>query len=216
MSDVGCEALEANAAELALELLDGQDRAALLDHVRSCPRCQVLVADLTETGDLLTLLAPEAEPPPGFGARVVETITGPRRRARRRRALALAMTAAAAAILAIVVVRVVDARTDRVSVAAPALHTAPMLDASGVKVGTVAVSGPTPATVAMRVDYAIPDGTYTVVWSTGTGGAEALGSIRVTDGTGAWKGGVSSSAGETTRFAMLDRTGTEVCSATIS
>jgi hypothetical protein len=216
MSDIGCDAVAANAPELALGLVDGQDRAALLDHVRACPRCQVLVADLAETGDLLTLLAPEAEPPVGFGARVIDAITAPRRQARRRRAVALVLTAAAAAILAVVAVRVVDAGRDDVSAVAPALRTAPMVDASGLKVGSVAISGTAPATVGVTVDYAIPDGGYTLVVRDAGGSDDVLGSIDVTDGTGTWKGEVGLPAGTTARFAMVDEAGTQVCGAVVT
>jgi hypothetical protein len=216
MSDIGCDAVAANAPELALGLVDGQDRAVLLDHVRACPHCQVLVADLAETGDLLTMLAPEAEPPVGFGERVVDAITAPRRRARRRRAVALGITAAAAAILAVVVVRVVDARRDDVSAVAPALRTAPVVDAAGLKVGSVAISGTAPVAVGVTVDYAIPDGGYTLVIRNAHGSDDVLGSIDVIDGTGTWKGEVELPTGTPVRFAMVDEAGTQVCGAVVT
>jgi hypothetical protein len=214
MSDLGCDAVAAHAPELALGLLDGHERAALLEHLRTCPHCQALVADLAATGDLLTLLAPEAEPPPGFGARVVEEITGPRRRSRRRRAWVIAMTAAAAAVLSVVTVRVVDANREEPPVTAPALRTAPMLDPKGIKVGTVAVSGQDPARVAVTVDYAVPDGTYSLVLDRPVS-SEPVGTIAVADGRGAWKGTAAIGPG-TVHLGMVTADGTKVCAARLT
>jgi predicted anti-sigma-YlaC factor YlaD len=214
MSDLGCDAVVAHAPELVLGLLDGHERAALLEHVRTCSQCQTLVADLAETGDLLTLLAPEAEPPPGFGERVVQSITAPVRRSRRRRFLVVAAVAAAAAVLSVATVRIVDAGRTGTPAAAPALHTAPMIDANGLKVGSVAVSGSDPARIAVTVDYAVPDEVYTVVLDD-RHGTESVGTIQVADGHGEWKGTASIGEGRV-HLGMVDADGTRVCAASLA
>jgi hypothetical protein len=58
------------AAEVALEILSGAERADALGHMEHCVSCRVLVEGLAQTGDSLLLLAPEAEPPMGFESRV--------------------------------------------------------------------------------------------------------------------------------------------------
>ena len=91
-----------------------------------------------------------------------------------------------------------------------------MIDASGTKVGTVAASGATPATVSVAVDYAVGDGAYSLVRRAAGDADEQLGAIQVTDGRGTWKGEVSLPTGETVHLAMVDQHGAQVCQATLS
>lgn len=58
------------AAELALGLVSGDDRAQALAHTAACPSCQAEVDQLAVVADRLLLLAPEAEPPSGLVDRV--------------------------------------------------------------------------------------------------------------------------------------------------
>jgi hypothetical protein len=71
MSYDPCSRLEDVAAELALGLLAGTERAAALDHLQTCSRCQALVDEMAAAGDNLLLLAPEVEPPAGFETRAL-------------------------------------------------------------------------------------------------------------------------------------------------
>ena len=66
-----CADVEAVAAELALGLLGGPERAEALAHIDGCAHCRVLVDELSVTADELLLLAPGAEPSSGFEARVL-------------------------------------------------------------------------------------------------------------------------------------------------
>jgi hypothetical protein len=95
-ADMGCDQMRELAPELALGIAEGKERGAALRHLGGCPGCRRLVSELSSVGDELLLLAPAAEPPPGFESRVlgrlVEAPT-PRRRqplARRWRWLAVA------------------------------------------------------------------------------------------------------------------------------
>ena len=85
------------AAELALGIADGEDRARALDHLADCPACRARLERLSAVADELLLLAPASEPPAGFESRVAETMRPSRRRAGLRRRLALPIAAAAAA-----------------------------------------------------------------------------------------------------------------------
>jgi hypothetical protein len=96
------------AAELALGIADGVDRAQALRHLAGCAECRRAVEGLSELADELLMLAPEREPPIGFESRVLARLyplpTAPRRVRRWRRVLAVVAPAAAAAALAVGVV----------------------------------------------------------------------------------------------------------------
>ena len=105
---MSCDRTRELAAELALGILDGEQRAQALRHVAECPECRRAVEELTAVADELLMLAPEREPPAGFESRVLARMQPPpaaaRPTRRRRRMLApLAAAAAAAAIAAAVV-----------------------------------------------------------------------------------------------------------------
>ena len=70
MTTLTCDELRALAAEVALGVLSGTERADALGHMEHCVGCRVLVEGLAQTGDSLLLLAPEADPPIGFESRV--------------------------------------------------------------------------------------------------------------------------------------------------
>ena len=98
-----CERVRELAPELALGIADGEERAWALGHLATCAGCRAHVARLSETADELLLLAPAAEPPPGFEGRVTAALEPPRRPVWRRLAVpvaaALATATAAAAVV---------------------------------------------------------------------------------------------------------------------
>jgi hypothetical protein len=96
-----CEPVRELAAELALGIADGEDRARALEHLADCAECRATVERLTAVADELLLLAPAEEPPPGFEAQVAESMRPAPRRERLRHRLALpAVAALGAAVLA--------------------------------------------------------------------------------------------------------------------
>jgi hypothetical protein len=108
-----CEDVQGLAAEIALGIADGEERAEALQHLSTCADCRRAVEQLTQVSDELLMLAPVQEPPPGFETRVVESLgleRAPRRRARwfapRRLALRVGPALAAAAVTATVLVSV--------------------------------------------------------------------------------------------------------------
>ncbi|HEX4538956.1 MAG TPA: hypothetical protein VH112_01835, partial [Acidimicrobiales bacterium] len=64
------------AAEVALGILSGPERADALGHLEHCVGCRVRVEGLAQTGDSLLLLAPEVDPPMGFESRVAARVNG--------------------------------------------------------------------------------------------------------------------------------------------
>jgi hypothetical protein len=90
---MGCEEMRELAPEIALGVLDGEQRAEALRHLATCADCRREVEQLSQVADELLMLAPVQEPPAGFESRVVEAI-GLRpqpRRARRWTARRLVM-----------------------------------------------------------------------------------------------------------------------------
>jgi hypothetical protein len=74
MTDPTCNEFRSIAAEVALGVLSGSERADALAHMEHCVGCRALVESLAQTGDSLLLLAPEADPPMGFESRVAARV----------------------------------------------------------------------------------------------------------------------------------------------
>jgi hypothetical protein len=74
LNDMTCAELADVAAELALGVLTGRERAAAIAHLDKCDECREYVRQLMATGEQLLELLPTAEPPAGFETRVLERI----------------------------------------------------------------------------------------------------------------------------------------------
>ncbi|HEX3787493.1 MAG TPA: zf-HC2 domain-containing protein [Pseudonocardiaceae bacterium] len=74
MTDLTCAALHDMAAELALGMLSGHERAEALAHLATCPDCRERVRELAAVGDGLLGLVPGVEPPVGFEDRVMDRL----------------------------------------------------------------------------------------------------------------------------------------------
>jgi hypothetical protein len=71
---LGCEEFAGMAAELALGVLTGRERADAFAHVEQCDACREALRQLTMTGEKLMELLPAVEPPAGFETRVMGRI----------------------------------------------------------------------------------------------------------------------------------------------
>ena len=100
--DPRCEEIRELAPELALGIVEGEERGRALEHLADCPDCRRRVEELSEVADELLLLAPHREVPVGFESQVLgRMLPPPRPRRRRRLGLVLAPAAAALAAAAI-------------------------------------------------------------------------------------------------------------------
>ncbi len=99
MSGAGCDEIRAAATELALGVLDGEERARVLEHTRGCPACRAHLDELAVVAQEILTAAPAREPPPGFESRVLDALLPAPPPARRWRRLvpAVAVTALLAA-----------------------------------------------------------------------------------------------------------------------
>lgn len=74
LNEMGCERFADMAAELALGVLTGRERAEAIAHLDGCETCRENVRQLTVTGEGLLGLLPASEPPAGFETQVMERL----------------------------------------------------------------------------------------------------------------------------------------------
>src|SRR6185437_2990435 len=74
MHEMSCAMLADAAAELALGVLTGRERADAIEHLDLCETCREDVRKLMATGDELLGLLPLAEPRAGFETRVLDRL----------------------------------------------------------------------------------------------------------------------------------------------
>jgi hypothetical protein len=100
--DPRCQETREMAVELALGIVEGEERGRALQHLAECPECRAEVEKFSDVADELLLLAPHREAPVGFESRVLgELLPAPQPKRRRRLRLVLAPAAAALAAVAI-------------------------------------------------------------------------------------------------------------------
>ncbi|HEX2433018.1 MAG TPA: zf-HC2 domain-containing protein, partial [Gaiellaceae bacterium] len=101
-TDARCREIRELAAEVALGIADGEDRARVLKHAAECPECRRELERLSTVADELLVVAPKEEPPPGFELRVLDSIqtSVPKRRFPLRGLAVVAAVVATAAITA--------------------------------------------------------------------------------------------------------------------
>jgi hypothetical protein len=100
MSGAACDEIRGAAAELALGVLDGEQRARVLGHARGCAACRAHLDELAVVAQEILTAAPDHEPPPGFESRVLDALLPPAPRVARRRRRLLLPAVAATALLA--------------------------------------------------------------------------------------------------------------------
>jgi len=102
MMDARCQETREMAADLALGIVEGEERGRALQHLAECPDCRAEVEKYSDLADELLLLAPHREAPVGFESRVLnELLPAPQPKRRRRLRLVLAPAAAALGAVAI-------------------------------------------------------------------------------------------------------------------
>jgi anti-sigma-K factor RskA len=217
-----CSEADLMLDELALDVLPGDRRAALLAHVEECSNCRRLLDQLTETADGLLLAGPEAAPPPGFEDRVLERIEGaPSRSGRRRRDRAAlvrlsAWTAAAAAVVLLVIGGVTGAVIGRSAggpdESAERFRTVQLISTSGADIGDVSTyTGDPSPWFFMRVENDdVPDATYRCVLDMDDGRTVAIGRLWAVKGHGGWGEHLSVDSRHAVAARLLDPKGATV------
>jgi hypothetical protein len=203
---MGCAEFADVAAELALGVLTGRERADALVHLDHCDACREHVSQLTITGEELLGLLPSMEPPPGFETRVMARLgmtpavtTAPFGKKDHRPAMlsfrSRRLLAAAAAVVALAGAALggwgLHAAPSPAPVSAPALNSAALLTASHEKVGEIYVYNGTHRRwmyMSVDLDADATHGTGTVIcqMEEADGQVVNVGTFSLSDGYGSW------------------------------
>ena len=188
-----CDGLAEVAAELALGVLTGRERAQAIMHLDGCGTCREHIRRLALTEEDLLGLLPGRGPPAGFETGVMGRIgfTGRhRRRPPRRPRWMLAAAACHDHRGGGRAGRLGPARrrgfTPAGSVAQPALHAAALTTASDQPIGRVFLYTGRPGWLYMTVDTGSGNGTLICQLEGRDGRGITVGSFRLTGGYGPW------------------------------
>lgn len=242
LNEMGCREFSDVAAELALGVLTGRERAQALAHLDHCVSCREEVRQLTATGEGLLGLLPSVEPPAGFEARVMDRLgiaapaPAPASRTswtsrlsfRGRKHAHQAATGQArpagrtrrALALAAVALAVVAAGLGgwglRPGTPAPAgapLSSATLLSASHQAAGKIFLYEGSSRWLYMSVNMPAGNGTVICELESGDGHITTVGSFRLTDGSGYWGSPVPPTQGSLTGARLVGPGGTILATA---
>ena len=242
LNEMNCREFSDVAAELALGVLTGRERAAAIAHLDHCDACRENVRQLTMTGEGLLELLPTVEPPAGFETRVMERIglatPAPSPAPRVSWAARLfpfgrkpvgqpapsqprpvgrtrRMLAVAAVALAVVAGGLGGwgLRNGTSSPASTPLNSAALLSASHQTVGKIFLYQGSPRWLYMSVD--MPSGNDTVLCQVVSrdGHVTTLGSFRLADGHGYWGSPATGAPGQLTGARLVTTNGTVLATA---
>ena len=238
LSGMGCDEFADMAAELALGVLTGRERAEAIAHLDGCEACREHVRQLTVTSEELLGLLPASEPSAGFETRVMDRLgmaaprpglvarlrrAGRARRAGRPVNRTRRMLAVAAVTLAMVVsglggwgLRGAIVSTATGSPVGSPLSTVSLVSASHQTVGKIFVYSGTPQWLSMWVDVD-SGGTGTVTCElVGRGGqVVTLGKFRLNGGYGIWASPPPLVRGPFTGARLVSADGTVLATASI-
>ena len=241
LNEMGCREFSDIAAELALGVLTGRERAQALAHLDHCASCREEVRQLTATSEGLLGLLPSVEPPAGFEARVMDRLglaapapspdsqagwtsrmfrwgRKPARQAATGQARPAGRTRrmlALAAVTLAVVAAGLGGWGLRSGTSAPAgtpLSSATLLSASHQAAGKIFLYQGSSRWLYMSVD--MPAGNGTVICEVESGGhITTVGSFRLTDGRGYWGSPLPPAQGSLTGARLVGPGGTVLATA---
>jgi hypothetical protein len=242
LNDMECREFSDVAAELALGVLTGRERAQALAHLDHCASCRAQVGQLTATGEGLLGLLPSAEPPAGFEARVMDQLglaapapspaskpgwisrmsllgRKPARQAAtgqpRPAGRTRRMLALAAVALAVVAAGL-GGWGLRPGTSAPAgtpLSSATLLSASHQAAGKIFLYEGSSRWLYMSVNMPSGNGTVICEVESGDGHFTTVGSFQLTDGRGYWGSPVPPTQGSLTGARLVGPGGTVLATA---
>lgn len=185
-----CAAVRAAAAEIALGVLVGTERATALAHLDDCASCRAEVESFAAATDGLFQLVPHADPPAGFEDRLLARRALQEGRSRQTRSRFRVMVAAAAVIVLLGVgtgvgLGIGSLTTGGGSNEQAAVRTAE-LTSDGVDRGQVAVAAGRTTMLFMTVRYPGWSGEVDCVVTERGGKQLVVGRYSMSSGYGAW------------------------------
>lgn len=239
LNEMGCEEFANVAAELALGVLTGRERAQALAHLDRCDTCLAEVRQLTLTGEELLGLLPPVEPPAGFETRVLARIgieapvpapspaparkwrawKLPRRSAGRPPGITRRMLATAAVVAGLAVAVLggwgLHSATTPATASSP-LSSAALVSADHQDSGKIFIYNGTPRWVYMGVNVGSANGTVICQLVGKDGHVTTVGSFRVTNGYGEWGSTVPAGAGQLSGARLVTPGGVVLATATFA
>lgn len=238
LNEMGCDEFGDVAAELALGVLTGRERAQAIAHLDHCDACRENVRQLTMTSEEMLGLLPAMEPPAGFESRVMERIgvatpsphpvshisrarsfgkklngwTGGGQVGRPRRMLA------AAAVAATVVVGGLGGWALHGSASSPsssALSSATLLSASHQSAGEIFVHNGNPRWMYMSVNVNSGSSSVTCQLVGADGHITTVGSFQLVGGYGYWGSPIPANIGTLTGARLVSTNGTVLATASL-
>ena len=196
LTDMSCEEFAHVAAELALGVLTGRERARAIAHLDRCDTCREHVRQLSLTGEEMLGLLPSGEPPAGFETRVMGRLghTTAAQRPKRTRL----MLAAAAVTLAAVACGLggwglrgaISAPSPGISTAQTTLRSATLLTSAHQPAGKIFLYKGDPRWLYMDVDMdtgaGVGNGTVICQLEASDGRIVTVGSFHLDGGYGSW------------------------------
>jgi hypothetical protein len=223
-----CAAFQDAAAELALGMLTGPDRAAALKHTERCASCQAEVASLAAAADRLLDLVPARGAPDEFESRMAaafrQTVPGQaaqRHRgkaargklARWRRRASIAAAAAAAGALGFGLYQI---GTPPQQPAYSGTEMAALRTPAGARTGEVVVTGAPQPLLVMVVNPGAAPGWYHCYLRTSGGWQAFAGAFHVGRDGGVWVSRLPIPSRDLAGARLVGPDGTEIASATFT
>jgi hypothetical protein len=232
LSEMTCEEFSNVAAELALGVLTGRERARALAHLERCDACRDEVRQLTQTGEELLGLLPAAEPPAGFESRVLARIgiEAPARKSRgwklprwsaARPAVVTRRMLATAAVVAALAAAVLGgwglrAGTAPTATAGSPLSSAALTSANHQTTGEIYVYNGTPRWLYMGVTTWPSSGTVICQVVGKNGHVTTVGSFQVKNGYGSWGSPVPADTGPLAGARLISADGAVLATASFA
>jgi hypothetical protein len=227
---MSCAEFHDSAAELALGVLTGRERAEALAHLDHCEACREHVRQLTMTSEQMLGLLPTAEPPAGFETRVMDRIglaapaPQPLRHRRRRPARGHGFSPRRVLAAAAVVVGLLGAalggwglHASTAPAESSALRTGALVAASDHEtVGHVFVYNGESRWMYMTVDLESGNDTVICQLVGPDGHITTVGSFRLADGYGSWGSPAWTNSGPPVGARLVSADGTVIATATFS
>jgi hypothetical protein len=224
----GCRETRELAAEIALGVASGDERARALEHFAGCEDCQVHLSAQSETADGLLELAPRSEPTVGFEDRVFAALRSEQQGAARagkrpsvarrlRPALALAAAAVAGAAAAWLAGSgdrdLASEYQDVLAVANGSYFEANHLEAPGGERVGYAYGYEGRTSWVLVVLYDLSDGRYRLVGASPGGRHAEIATVDVVGGNGTAGGALEGAYDDVTEVRLFDDSGREVADA---
>jgi hypothetical protein len=225
LNEMSCEEFADVAAELALGVLTGRERAQAITHLDQCDTCREHVRQLSLTGEEMLGLLPSREPPAGFETRVMGRLGHPavtRRPKRTRRMLATAAVtlAAVAAGVGGWGLRGATSAPSPVAPAAASLRSATLLTASHETAGHIFLYTGSPRWLYMDVDMdagpGAGNGTVICQLMASDGRIITVGSFSLDGGYGSWGSPDPLASGSVTGARLISLNGTVLATASFT